>query len=201
MLPWDLRQGRGQCLLPREPEPGLSPWSLPDQTLPTSPLPRTEPADCWPWRGPSRKEAWSARSRFLPGPGAPATWGLRLPQTLDLRARVREEADGRKASARRSVLLSWQERMTGAGDKRRTCGWPCAPLSGSALAGPGASAETLLSACLPAHCRATPQARHCAGQGSRGEGQRWGGGHLAWVRGCNLSKALALFTLLLESGS
>ena len=33
--------------------------------------------------------------------------------------------------------LPWQERLTGAGDKRRTCGRPCAPLSGPALAGPG----------------------------------------------------------------
>lgn len=75
--------------------------------------------------------------------------------------------EGREAITRRSGFSPWQEGLTGAGDKRRTCRQPCAPLSGSALAGP-AWAETLLRARLPA------VAGPSAGSG-RGRGRRPGG--------------------------
>lgn len=92
----------------------------------------------------------------VPGPGlaeprALAARGLKLPQASEHRGG--EEAEGE--DGHRWVLLPAPAagKADPAGDKRRTCGWPCGPLSGLHPPGCRVSAETLLSACLPACAR------------------------------------------------
>lgn len=138
--------------------------------------------------GPGRKEASvpvGSLSRCpapgLGGPGALATRGLKLPQASEHRGG--EEGEEEEGHYRALVLPPRQERLTGAGDKRRTCGWPCGPLSGLHPPGCRVSAETLLSARLPACAWPRRQAL------GRGEGRlagltRWGRRVQAtWPRG------------------
>lgn len=106
-----------------------------------------------------------------PGPGALATRGLKLPQAPEHRGG--EEGEGEEGRSRVLVLPPQQERLTGAGDKRRTCSWPCGPLSGLHPPGCSVSAETLLSARLPA-CAWLPRQALCRGEGRLVGVTRWG---------------------------
>lgn len=117
----------------------------------------------------------------LAGPGALATRGLQLPQASEHRGG--EEGEGEEGHSRALVLPPPQERLTGAGDKRRTCGWPCGPLSGLHPLGCRVSAETLLSARLPA-CAWPPRQALGRGEGRPAGLTRWGGrGQATWPRG------------------
>ena len=91
------------------------------------------PGEDWAGRKPGRlcPDSWLVLGPLPPGPQTPLDPG---PRSQGQRGAGvgGEEGHGQALSP-----LPWQERLTGAGDKRRTCGRPCAPLSGPALAGPG----------------------------------------------------------------
>lgn len=125
------------------------------------PLPQQGPAGRKPEAG-----QLGADSRLQAG--APATWGLKLPQAPRPQT-ARAGGGGGEEGHRGSVPPPWQERLTGARDKRRTCNRPHAPLSGPALAGPQGPGGNILSARLPACGLATSQGP-VQGRGEAGGG-------------------------------
>lgn len=186
-----------RCLGPRAGRGRVGSWawlSLPVRP-PTSPPPRAERAGCWPWGGLGRKEAWSALSRFLAGPGAPATWASNSPGPWAAEPGAegsRSGGGGRpRPGAQPSALAGKTDRSWGQKADVRPA--MCA-LIRACTRRPGASAETLLSARLPAAGGHAALRRGCAGAGGLARGAR------ALGPGCRLGDAGASCSLCWEEG-